>query len=259
MSNNESAKLNIQDCSKQNSDFVSPFSNPLVSKIDSKNSALSDYSQEIPRPAYDKDIADIIEIVRILNNLAPIRMPEYNFNLSEINGEYYRKPDGNLLLVREYDSDVIRDYYIAKNPVDLDHTIDRILEHDKKTGRLRTKIEPITRAGSRLKVNITIFDEKINNKYTIIQLAEDGLVSNITEFTGKGKSFQTLFRNINTSKPARYLEGKDTAENGFEMFDCIFGEDGSVARIKRYNSKREVSIDYTDKTKQIRVKNIEKK
>lgn len=240
-------------------DFSSPLSNPLEAKVDAFKTSLSDYSQEIPRPKYDSDVADIVEIVRILNNMAPIRMPEYNFNLNEINGEHYTKPDGTLLLVREYDNDVIRDYYVAKNPVDEDHTIDRILEHDKKTGRLRTKIEPITRAGSRIKTNITIFDEKINNKYTIIQLADDGIVNNITEFTGKGKSFQTLFRNVYNSKPVRYLEGKDSKENGFEMIDCLFGENGDVARIKRYNNKREVSIDYTEKTKNIRVKGLEKK
>jgi len=256
-----SENLNKRETIRETSaigDFSSPFSNPLVAKTDNYNNMLSDYSQEIPRPKYDKDIADIVEIVRILNNLAPIRMPEYNFNLNEINGEYYRRPDGTLLLVREYDNDVIRDYYIAKNPIDEEHTIDRILEHDKITGRLRTKIEPITRAGSRSKINITIFDEKINNKYTIIQLSDDGIVNNITEFTGKGKSFQTLFRNVYNSKPARYLEGKDTKENGFEMIDCIFGENGEVARIKRYNSKKEVSINYTETTKNIRVKNIKK-
>lgn len=239
-------------------DFTSPTSNPLEAKV-SNNTNLTDYSQELPRPKYDKDSSEIIEIVRILNNMAPISMPEYNFNLDEINGERYTKPDGTLLLVREYDSDVIRDYYVAKDPIDKDHTIDRILEHDKKTGRLRTKIEPITRAGSRLKTNITIFDEKINNKYTIIQLSEDGIVNNITEFTGKGKSFQTLFRNIYNSKPARYLEGRDSKENGFEMIDCIFGDNGQIARIRRYNNKKEVSINYTDTTKNIRVKSLDNK
>ena len=250
------AKENIKIKTQEIGDFSSPLSNPLLEKRGDFKNALSDYSQEIPRPTYDKDIADIIEIVRIINNMAPINMPEYNFNIEEINGEYYYKPDGTPLLIREYDSDVIRDYYVAKEPVSPEITIDRILEHDKKTGRLRTKIEPITRAGSRLKTNITIFDEKINKKYTIIQLSEDGIVNNITEFTGKGKSFQTLFRNISTFKPARYLEGKDT-ENGFEMVDCIFDSEGKVARIKRYTNKREIQIDYTETRKSIRVRSKE--
>jgi len=229
-------------------------SNPLSAKISNSDIALSDYSQSIPRQQYDKDITEIIEIVRILNNMAPIRMPEYNFNIDEINGERYYRPDGTLLLVREYDSDVIRDYYATLEDEDCEYTVSRILEHEKKSGRLRTKIEPITRKGSRLKTNITIFDLKINNKYIIIQLSEGGLVNNISEFTGKGKSFQTLFRNIDTLKPARYLEGKDNAENGFEMIDCIFDSDGHVARIKRFSNKKETCIEYTQDTKNITVK-----
>ena len=247
---------NIKNKTHEIGDFSSPLSNPLLAKQDNYKRALSDYSQETPRPAYDKDVSDIIEVVRILNNMAPLNMPEYNFNIEEINGEYYYKPDGTPLLIREYDSDVIRDYYVAKEPVSTKITIDRILEHDKKTGRLRSKIEPITRPGSRLKTNITIFDEKVNKKYTIIQLSEDGIVNNITEFSGKGKSFQTLFRNISTFKPARYLEGKES-ENGFEMIDCIFDAEGKVARIKRFTNKREIQIDYTETKKNIRVTNKE--
>ncbi len=227
-------------------------SNPLAATISDNSVVLTDYSKEISRPKYDKDILDIIEVVKILNNLAPIRMPIYNFNLNEINGEHFYRPDGTLLLVREYDGDLIRDYYVGKteNP---EITISRILEHDKNSGRLRAKIEPITRKGSRLNTNITIFDEKINKKYTIIQLSDDGIVNNISEFTGKGKSFQTLFRNIYTRKPARYLEGKDT-ENGFEMVDCIFDAEGQIARIKRYSNKKEINIDYTKDKKNVSVK-----
>ena len=136
-----------------------------------------------------------------------------------------------------------------------EYTVSRILEHDKITGRLRTKIEPISRRNSRLKTNITIFDLKVNNKYIIMQLSEGGFVNNISEFTGKGKSFQTMFRNINTLKPARYLEGKDNFENGFEMVDCIFDAEGNIVRIKRFSNKKEVNIEYTEKTKSISVKN----
>ena len=186
--------------------------------------------------------------------MAPIRMPEYNFNLDEINGERYYRPDGTLLLVREYDSDVIRDYYATTADEDCEFTISRILEHEKTSGRLRSKIEPITRKGSRLKTNITLFDLKVNNKYIIIQLSEGGIVNNISEFTGKGKSFQTLFRNIDTLKPARYLEGKDNKETGFEMIDCIFDSEGHVARIKRFSNKKEINIDYTEESKIITVK-----
>lgn len=229
------------------------YSNPLEEKRGMDSVAITDYSQELPRPNFDRDITNILEVVKILNNIAPIRMPIYNFNLEEINGDYYYKPDGSLLLVREYDSDIIRDYY-ASEPDEEGNTVSRILEHDKKNGRLRTKIEPILRKGSKLKTNITIFDMKVNNKYILIQLSEEGYVNNISEFTGKGKSFQTLFRNINTFKPARYLEGKDNPELGFEMVDCIFDQDGKIARIKHYSNKKETIIEYTDKVKNIKVR-----
>jgi len=229
-------------------------SNPLKARAEIASNELKNYSQTLPRPKYDGDIAQVVEIVRILNNMAPIRMPEYNFNIEEINGERFYKPDGSLLLVRDFDSDVIRDYYYNPDYTEIEYSVSIILEHDKNTGRLRVKIEPITRKGSRLKTNIAIFDEKINNKYTIIQLSEGGIVNNISEFSGKGKSFQTLFRNIYNFKPVRYLEGKDNKENGFEMIDCLFTAEGDVARIRRYNNKKEISIDYSKNQKHISVK-----
>ena len=234
----------------QSNDLAMQSSNPLYARKEITSTALSDYTQSVPRPKYDKDVSEIIEIVRILNNMAPYRMPVYNFNIDEINGERFYRPDGTLLLIREYDTDVIRDYYANEDAC----SVNRILEHDKLSGRLRTKIEPITREGSRLKTSITIFDEKINHKYTIMQLAEGGFVSNISEFSGKGKSFQTLFRNGDTMKPARYLEGKDNKEDGFEMVDCIFDSQGAVARIKRYCGKKEVNITYTEDKKNVSIK-----
>ena len=246
-------KTSIENEKKATQDLLQS-SNPMSAKVSESDIALTDYTQSIPRQKFDSDITEIIEIVRILNNMAPIRMPEYNFNLDEINGERYYRPDGTLLLVREYDSDVIRDYYATTADEDCEFTISRILEHEKASGRLRSKIEPITRKGSRLKTNITLFDLKVNNKYIIIQLSEGGLVNNISEFTGKGKSFQTLFRNIDTLKPARYLEGKDNKESGFEMVDCIFDSEGHVARIKRFSNKKEINIDYTEESKIITVK-----
>lgn len=229
-------------------------SNPLTARKQASKNALTNYSQEISRPKYDDDIAEIIEVVRLLNNLAPLRMPVYNFNTEEINGEHYYTPDGALLLIREYDGDIIRDYYVDKHCEDKQQKIARILEHDKNDGRLRTKIEPIKGHGSKLKYSIMIFDTKINNKYVLMQLTEDGYVNNISEFTGKGKSFKTLYRNIQTFKPARYIEGKDDKENGFSMVDCVFATDGNIIRIKRYSNKKEVCIDYTEDKKNITVK-----
>ena len=88
-------------------------SNPMAEKVNS-DLLLNDYTQTTPRQKYDQDIAEILEIVRILNNMVPTRMPEYSFDIEEINGERYYRPDGTLLLIREYDSDLIRDYYAAE-------------------------------------------------------------------------------------------------------------------------------------------------
>ena len=249
----ENTEIKISGTASNLGKYSESLSNTLKPQIENTKSDLKNYVQIIPRPKYDEDIARVVEIVRILNNMAPIRMPEYNFNIDEINGERFYKPDGSLLLVRDFDNDVIRDYYNSDSK-DSRYSVSRILEHDKNTGRLRVRIEPITRAGSRLTTSITIFDEKFSKKYTIIQLSEGGIVNNISEFSGNGKSFQTLFRNVYNFKPVRYLEGKDNKENGFEMIDCLFTPEGDVVRIKKYNNKREVNIDYKGNQKQIKIK-----
>ena len=230
------------------------FSNPLRDRNIALGGESSDTLNVVSRPRYDGDIEKILEIVRILNNVSPVRMPEYNFNADEINGERFYKPDGTLLFIRDFDNDVIRDYYYNPNYKDPNYSISRILEHDKNTGRLKIKIEPITRQGSKLKTNIAIFDDKIKSKYTIIQLSEGGIVNNISEFSGDGKSFQTLFRDIHTLKPVRYLEGKDDIENGFTMIDCIFTRNGDIARLKKYHNKKETVIDFSSGEKYISIK-----
>ena len=242
------SKIQISSLSDKSGRDAS-LSNPLSANTENLPSG---YTQTLPRNTYDNDMAEVLEVDRILNNMAPIRMPVYNFNANEINGDAYYKPDGQMLLIREYSSDLVRDYYIS---AENSENVSRILEHDRFTGKLRAKIEPNSRTASRSKTNITIFDEKINRKYTLMQLGEDGTVNNITEFSGKGQAFQTLYRNVQTLKPARYLAGKDVENKGFEMVDCIFDNNGNIARIKRYNSKKEVNIEYTDDRKNITVKN----
>lgn len=249
----ENSKIQNQNLNIQGNEFVETISSNPLGKSNNMDLAITNYSQTVPRNNCDEDLSKLVEVVRILNNMVPIRMPNYNFNINEINGEYYYKPDGTLLLVREYDGDIIRDYYAAPKDSQSEHSIARILEHDKNSGRLRSRIEPIKRQGSRLKTNVTIFDLKINNKYIIIQLTEDGTVNNLSEFTDNGKYFQTLFRNPNTYKPVRYLEGRENKNKAFEMVDCLFGNDGSIVRIKRYTNKKEVTIDYTQDSKNITV------
>jgi len=229
-------------------------SNPLLAKFAKRTDIISDFTQEVARSNFDRDLSDVVELIRVFNNMAPQKMPVYNFKKSEINGETYYKPDKTPLLIREYESDIIRDYYIDDAPAISDISICRILEHDKITGKLRAKIEPIVRNGCYIRTNITIFDEKINNKYILMQISEDGTVNNITEFSGKGKSFKTLFRSQQTQKPVRFLQGTDNKDSDFEMLDCIIDKDGNIARIKRYTNKRETNIEYTKTKKIISVK-----
>lgn len=227
------------------------FSNPMSDGRLPKAEGLSSYTKDILRPKYDTDMQEILEAVRELNNLVPVSLSEYCFKTDEINGERYYRPDGTLLLIREYDSDVIRDYYVSGEDNDL---VAYIKEHDKNTGRLRVKVDPIIRGGDRKRTNVTIFDAKLNHKYTIIQISDGGIVNNVTEFSGVGKSFRTLFRSTVTYNPVRFLEGKDNKDRDFEMVDCLFDTEGRLARIRRYNNKREVNINYTDTKKSVSVK-----
>ena len=256
MENNLNLKINNNETS---SNFeYEQVSNPIESTVNTSISEITAYSQIMDKPKYDTDIAQIIEVVRILNNVAPISMPEYNFNIDEINGEHYYKPDGTLLLVRNIDNDVIRDYYYNPHYTDRKYSVSRIMEHDRTTGKLKLKIERTTNSSRCLKTSVAIFDEKISNKYVIINLTEDGIVSNFSEFSGNDKSFKTLFRNTHNYKPVRFIEGKNNKTSGFEMVDCLFTENGNVARIRRYTSKQEINIDYTETQKKVTVKNIKK-
>ena len=96
------------------------------------------YEKIFPGKDSEKEIGKILEVIQILNSMVPITFPQYNFNPDEINGEYYYKPDGILLLIREYEKDIIRDYYYDKD----NNTISRIQEHDKNNGRIKAKIDP---------------------------------------------------------------------------------------------------------------------
>ena len=104
-------KLNKDENKDKSVSALGQLSNPLTEIKSNAGLALTDYSQTISRKIQDKELTEILEVVRILNNMAPIKMPEYNFNIEEINGEHYYRPDGSLLLIREYDSNIIRDYY----------------------------------------------------------------------------------------------------------------------------------------------------
>ncbi|MCQ2739211.1 MAG: hypothetical protein MJ237_03160 [bacterium] len=230
------------------------YSNPLNAEINLLKNALGSYEQVKPRMGYDDDTIKTLDAINVLNNMVPIVLTEYNFNFDEINGEYYYKPDGSLLLIREYYTETFRDYYCSISETNGEYYISRILEHDAKSGRLKIKIEPVNRSSCMVKQSITIFDNKINKKYMIIQISDGGVVNNFSEFSGVGKSFQTLFRDTMTFKPVRYVAGKDVPNIGFSMVDCILDAFGNIARMKRYTNNQEIQIDYTQNKKHIKVR-----
>ena len=92
-------------------EYLEQTSNPMYARAEISSLALSDYNQTIPRPKYDKDILEIIEMSRVLNNLAPIKISIPSLKLDEINGDRFYNDDGTLSFIREEESDIVRDYY----------------------------------------------------------------------------------------------------------------------------------------------------
>ena len=135
-------------------EYLEQTSNPMYARAEISSLALSDYNQTIPRPKYDKDILEIIEMSRVLNNLAPIKISIPSLKLDEINGDRFYNDDGTLSFIREEESDIVRDYYPSESPLEGGIEIDTVYEIDKNTGKVLLKVEPNKRQGSRLKTNI---------------------------------------------------------------------------------------------------------
>ena len=223
--------------------------NPLRLKVSlSGLTSLSNYNQVLLRPKDDRDSAEIMEKVNTLNNMAPQKLDVFHsFKKDDINGERIYNEDGSIAYIREYENDVIRDYYTEGD------LISKIIERDKNTGAAIVQIEPQIKKDGSYKLNVTVFDEKINNKYTLFQVEEDGSVSSITEFSGKGNSFETLFRNPDTLIPLRYLEAEEDGKD-FLLTDCKFSSDGKISEIKKVSGAKEMRILYEGNQKSISVK-----
>ena len=226
--------------------------NPLRLKANlSSLSALSNYNQVLVKPKFDKDSMEVLTKIDELTKLTPNKLElPYGFELDTINGERIYDNNGKLLYIREYGNDIIRDYY----PDDASSKIKSISERDKNSGALISKVEPLKRKDGSTKTNITIFDEKINNKYTIFHLEEDGTVNSITEFSGKGKDFRTLFKNPYNNTPVRYIEAKENDSGEFEFLDCRLNSNQEVTDIKKLSASKEVNIHYSGNQKIIDVK-----
>lgn len=235
---------------KTNPSYSTGTPNPMSEKIDIDSaSALSNYNQVIVKPKYDKDCVSILNKVRKLNNIAPYRLElPHSFNIEEINGERVYDKNGKIDYIREYENDVIREYYPE------DGKLKKLVERNKSNGAVIAQIEPQNKNDGKVVTNVTIFDDKINDKYTIFQVEEDGFIKSVTEFTGNGKSFCTLFRNPDTTVPLRYLEAKDGEEGVFYLLDANFDQTGNIVGIKKTTADKEINITYEKGMKNIQVK-----
>ena len=202
-----------------------------------KNVSASKTHTSVNPSSINIDEASIKQMAGFLNNIAPKEMPIYNFNIDCVNGERYYKPDGILLFTRYIKGDVIKDYYYKENPDNPNYTISQILERNRITGRLKVKVEPVLKYNELHRVNIIIFDSKINHKYVMLQLTNTGVVTSISEISNNGSAFKTIFRNQETCKPTRYIEGHDGQDGIFEIKDYVFNELMEIVQTRTYKNR----------------------
>ena len=225
--------------------------NPLRLKANlSSLAALSGYNQISIKPKFDYDSMEILTKVDALSKLIPqdIHIP-YSFNSNEINGERIIGKDGNLACIREYNNEIVRDYIPSQNG----EKISQIIERDRHNGAIISKIEKIQKENCNDKINVTVYDDKINNKYTMFQI-ENGNVAGITEFFADGKKFRTLLKDTLTNKPQRYMEAKENENGDFIFTDAKLNSKGEVNEIKKVSPNKEVCIRYEGMQKIVDVK-----
>lgn len=225
--------------------------NPLRLKANlSSLAALSSYNQVTTKPKFDYDSMEILTKVDALSKLIPqeLNIP-YSFNPNEINGERINSKDGKLLCIREYDNEIVRDYIPAKNG----EKISQIIERDRQNGSIISKIEKVQKENEE-KINLTLYDEKINDKYIMYQIT-NGNIGSITEFSANGKKFRTLIKDVYTNKPQRYMEAKEDEQGEFVFTDAKLSSNLNISEIKKISSNKEVCIRYEGANKIVDVKN----
>lgn len=230
-------------------------SNPLSLKTNlSSLTTLTDYSysQILVKPKFDKDAATILNRVQNLQQLLPQKLDiPYSFKIVNINGERIFNVDKTLNCITEYGSDFIREYYPAK---DNEEIVSKIIERDKATGNIISKLERTIKDDGYIKTNIIIFDEHINNKYIMFQIEEDFSISSITEFFDNGKQFKTLFRNLKTLEPERYAESAELKNKEFIIINCLLKSANEIEYMKINTAEKDIFIEYKDNQKIIDVR-----
>lgn len=225
--------------------------NPMRLKANlSSLAALSNYNQISIKPKFDYDSVEVLTKVDALSKLIPQNMHiPYSFKLADINGEQIYAKDNQLACIREYDNEIVRDYIPSKKAGD----VAQIIERDRNSGEVISKIERSQKEGSENKINITVYDDKLNDKYTMFQI-EDGAVSSITEFSANGKNFRTLIRDTYNNKPQRYMEAKEDSEGEFIFTDAMLNSKCEVSEIKKVSANKETCIKYDGVQKIVDVK-----
>ena len=226
-------------------------SNPMRLKANlSSLAALSNYNQISIKPKFDYDSVEVLTKVDALSKLIPQNMHiPYSFKLADINGERIYNKDNQLACIREYDNEIVRDYIPSKKAGD----VAQIIERDRSSGEVISKIERSQKEGNENKINITVYDDKLNDKYTMFQI-EDGTVSSITEFSANGKKFRTLIRDTFNNKPQRYMEAKEDSEGEFVFTDAKLNSKCEVSEIKKVSANKETCIRYEGVQKIVDVK-----
>lgn len=225
--------------------------NPLRLKAQLSNlTELSNYNQVSIKPKFDYDSVEILTKVDALSKLIPQDMHiPYSFKLADINGEQIYAKDNQLACIREYDNDVVRDYIPSKKAGE----VAQIIERDRSSGEVISKIERSQKENCENNINITVFDDKVNAKYTMFQL-ENGAISSITEFSANGKNFRTLIRDTYNNKPQRYMEAKEDSDGEFIFTDAKLNSKCEVSEIKKVSANKETCIRYDGVQKIVDVK-----
>ena len=230
-------------------------SNPLSLKTNLTSlTTLADYSysQILKKQKFDKDLAAILHRVEKLRKALPqkLEMP-YCFTTSDVNGERVFDENNKLCLIKEYCSDFVREYYPA---ADNENVIYKILERNKQTGEIISKIDRSLKNDESIKTTVIVFDENINNKYIMFQVEEDSMISSITDIYNNGREFQTLFINPITLLAEQYIESMETSNKGFVIINCKLKSDTEVENIKINTEEKDIFIEYNNNQKIIEVR-----
>lgn len=230
-------------------------SNPLSLKTNLTSlTTLTDYSysQILVKPKFDKDAATILNRVQNLQQLLPQKLDiPYSFIQIKLFSVLKIRSPFTLAVTKEYGSDFIREYYPAKQD---NNMISKIIERDKTTGKIISKLERTIKDDGYIKTNIIVFDEKINNKYIMFQIEEDFSISSITEIFDNGKQFRTLFRNPKTLEPERYAESAELKNKGFIIINCQLKSENEISNIKINTAEKDIFIEYKNNQKIIDIR-----